>query len=316
MVQDRPWRWPRCNRSNPTNFTLGGTTNNSSAYLVHFVAASSPHLQAKVVGWGMKTSTGSQSVTGVGFKPDLVLHFHAGHSLTTAPPTTGTNAVFGLPTMNGSGQLWGTYFASLDATATGDPPRHQRIDKCLLAVDNGLAVVEATFTSMDSDGFTINYSTANASAGRVVSLALRGVQSHLGSFSKSTSAAPTSQSVTGIAFRAQLLLLSSPQNTAQITGQVQTRFGFGASVVSTEASVAMQDADAAEPTSVDGVDSVTKAFVKVNNDAQTTDASADVSSFNAGGFTLAWTTNDAVATEMLYLALAAQRRVIVVGSLQ
>jgi hypothetical protein len=35
-----------------------------------------------------------------------------------------------------------------------------------VAVDNRLTVVkEATFTSMDSDGFTIDYSTANASPG-------------------------------------------------------------------------------------------------------------------------------------------------------
>jgi hypothetical protein len=38
-----------------------------------------------------------------------------------------------------------------------------------------------------------------------------------------------------------------------------------------------------------------------------------MTSLDAGGFTLGWTTNDAVATELCYLALAGPRRVQVIA---
>jgi len=39
-----------------------------------------------------------------------------------------------------------------------------------------------------------------------------------------------------------------------------------------------------------------------------------MSSLDSDGFTLSWTTNDAVATEVCYLALTPRRRVLVVSN--
>lgn len=155
----------------------------------------------------------------------------------------------------------------------------------------------------------INYSTATASASQAFSLALKGVRAHVGSFTKVTGAATASQPVTGVPFRPKAVLLASAQDIARAAGVAHDRLGIGASDGSTEGCIAMQDADALATTSVDGVDKTDKAFVKVNNDTQTTDAAADLASLDPAGFTLSWTTNDAVATEMLYLALAVRRRV-------
>ena len=44
-------------------------------------------------------------------------------------------------------------------------------------------------------------------------------------------------------------------------------------------------------------------FVKYNSAASTIDAEADLTSMDVDGFTLNWTTNDAVQTQILYLAL-------------
>ncbi len=48
---------------------------------------------------------------------------------------------------------------------------------------------------------------------------------------------------------------------------------------------------------------IDKVFIKNDNNTQTINAEADLTGFFNGGFTLDWTTNDAVATQMLYLAL-------------
>jgi hypothetical protein len=94
---------------------------------------------------------------------------------------------------------------------------------------------------------------------------------------------------------------------------VHTRFAIGASEVTTEGAIAIHDDDGEDISSVDGVHSATKAYVKLNNDTQTTDAAADLTALNADGFTLSWTTNDAVATELFYLALSTRRRLVVVS---
>jgi len=168
--------------------------------------------------------------------------------------------------------------------------------------------------SMDSNGFTMNYTTTDANAGQVISLALKGVRAAAGSFAKSTGAAPVSQAVTGVRFRPNLVLLASGQNTASTSGATNTRVGIGGNDGTTEGSAAFTDTNGLSPTSVQGVDKTTKVFVKVNNNTQTIDAEADMTSLDATGFTLNWTTNDAVATEIGYLALAGPRRVIVIGS--
>ena len=44
----------------------------------------------------------------------------------------------------------------------------------------------------------------------------------------------------------------------------------------------------------------------MNNATRVVEARADVSSLDSGGFTMSWTANDAVATEICYAALGAR----------
>src|SRR6185295_17406587 len=79
--------------------------------------------------------------------------------------------------------------------------------------------------------------------------------------------------------------------------------GIGASDGTTEGAAAFQDADAlVGTTDVENFDSISKAFAKVDNAVSLVDAEADLTSLDADGFTLNWTTNDFAATEMLYVA--------------
>jgi hypothetical protein len=295
-----------------TNFTLNWTTNNSTAYILHFIAIGGDHVQAKVVGWTMRTSTGNQSVTGVGFQPEVVIHTHVGSGHTASVPATSANGGIGLSAMDALGNQWGLSTFSTNGADPTDTSRFQLVDKSLVAVGgNQSSGKEAAFVSMDSDGFTLNYTTANSNAGQVASLALKGVQAQVGNFTKATGSAPASQSITGVAFKPRVLLLASVQDTARTAPVAHARYGLGASDASSEQSVATSDTDALFTTSVDGVDRTTKVFVKMNNDTATVDAEADLSSFDTAGFTLNWTTNDAVATQIGYLALSTRRRVIV-----
>jgi hypothetical protein len=185
--------------------------------------------------------------------------------------------------------------------------RAQRTNSAIyMYTDTGSAGVtkEATFVSMSSGGFTLNFTTANNNASQVYSLALTGLKAAVGTFSRSTASAPASQPVT-TGFKPGAVLMASYQMATQTAplNESNCSFGVGASDGVSEASSAITSADGAATTSVDGQDKTSKAFIKMNTPPL--DAEADMASFGASGFTLNWTTNDTTASQICFLALGA-----------
>lgn len=287
-------------------FTLNWTTNDSTPYIIHFIAIAGSDVEARVVDWTMRTSNGNSSVTGVGFQPDVVFHAHGGHTFTAAAPANLAVGAFGLGVMDADGDEWAFANWSVDNQGTSDTQRGQVTDAAIYSFNNNLTVQKrGAWVSMDADGFTMNWTTTNSNAAsRVFSLALRGLNVKPGSFLKSNAAAPTTQQITGGEFKPSLVMLASTQSTTQANPVAHARFGLGASDGNTEASSARQDENAASFANVDAIDKTSKVFVKVDNGTPAIDAEADFAGFNSDGFNLNWTTNDAVQTQILYLSLA------------
>jgi hypothetical protein len=290
---------------NGTNITINWTTNNNQAYVIHFVAIGGNDVQAKVLGWTMPTATGNFSVTGSGFRPDVVIHSHVGSGYTDALNANADNAAIATGVMDTEGFVSSSEILIVDGAGTSDGQRNQRTDACFTAINNGLGITkQATLASMDNNGFTLNFSVANGNAANAFSLALKGLNSHTGAFNKTTAAAPASQTVTGVGFTPTFVFFSSFMDVAQGSPVAQGRYGQGASDGTTEGSSTFQDTDGQNQTSVDSIDKTSKVFVKVDNNTQAINAEADLTSFNSNGFTLNWTTNDNVATQIVYVVLA------------
>jgi len=289
-----------------TTFTLNWTTNDSSAYVIHYIAIGGSDIQAKVVDWTMGTAVGNKSVTGVGFQPDVVFHAHGGFGVTAALPVSVSNAAFGLGVMDFDGDQWAFENYSDDFANSSDAQRGQQTNAALFAFNASLTVQKkAAWVSMDADGFTLNFSnTASTAAARVFSLALKGVNVKPGSFLKTTGAAPAAQSITGVGFTPTAVFLASTQTTTQANPTAHARFGLGASDGTTQGGSASNDTDALGSPAPNAIDKTSKIFVKVDNNTPAVDAEADLTARGTDGFTLNWTTNDAVATEILYLSLA------------
>jgi hypothetical protein len=290
---------------NTTNITLNWTTNNNQAYVIHFVAIGGTDVQAKVIGWTMPTATGNFSVTGTGFRPDIVIHSHVGSGYTGAVGSNATNAAIATGIMDTDGAVWSSEILIVDGAGTSDTQRNQRTDACFTAISNAPAETkQATLASMDSNGFTLNFSVANGNAANAFSLSLKGLNSHTGSFNKTTAAAPASQTITGVGFTPTFVWFSSFMDTTEAAPVNEGRYGVGASDGTTEGSSTFQDTNNLNNTSVDSIDKTSKVFVKVDNNTQAINAEADLTSFNSNGFTVNWTTNDNVATEIVYFVLA------------
>jgi uncharacterized repeat protein (TIGR01451 family) len=281
-----------------SQFTLNWTTNDSGARIIHYLIIGGDNVSAKVVNWTMPTSTGNRSVTGVGFRPDLVLHIHGTELLTGGAPNSDPDAGIGLGAMNGAGEQWASFQYGDDINY--QTSRGQRTDSALAVTDAASYTARASYVSMNSDGFTLNFATASQ-AGQVVSLALQGMASKVGSFNKITGAG--AQALTGVGFRPEALVLSSWNRAANTGDQASLNWGLSVSDGSHQSALAALDLDNTQPSFVRGLNKTTKLFSKMSN-AGAVDAEADLTSLDADGFTLNWTANDSVASQMLYLALA------------
>jgi hypothetical protein len=176
-------------------------------------------------------------------------------------------------------------------------------DAAVLGISADAITRRGSFSSMDPDGFTINFAAPIDQASRLFSLALAGVAAKAGKFNKVTGIAPTAQTLPQAGFRPGLLLLSSVQDLAQTSLQVGSRWGVGAADGTSQATSALSDANGATTSSTAAIDRTTSAFVKMANDKRVTEAECSVSALSEHGVTLNWTTNDAVATELTYLML-------------
>lgn len=111
-------------------------------------------LQAKIGNFSTAASVGTQSVTGVGFTPKIVLFFSISSDLTT----TASMFLGGMTTTD-------QFNVSTLADGTPDYHRISTSDRCFSTLSaTGSYNRRAEYSSMDADGFTINWTTASSGA--------------------------------------------------------------------------------------------------------------------------------------------------------
>lgn len=262
----------------------------------HFIAIGGSEVSCKVGVFNANTSTGAQAVTGVGFKPVGMLFAPAQNAGTSEDRLTYP----ALGWTDGTNQFASAVFSD-DGNASANTKRYQRIDKCAALLDNaaGGVVGEAGITSFDTDGFTVNWTTAAASALRVYYLAFKGIPFKVGSLTQPS--ASGSQAVTGLGFQPGVVVLQSVNAAASTSVQDELDFSLGAAMARhtagvqtvTQRSIWMGDKDAADPMQSARYYSEALVWaagvVNATGPSSTLAASAAVASFTCDGFTLTHT---------------------------
>jgi hypothetical protein len=135
-------------------FTLNWVTVGDAGYVFYLAIGG---INAKMGYFALNTTTGDQSVTGVGFVPDSVLF--TANSVDTHLGTEDDGALFvGMATGDDQYTIGGT---DEDAVTTMNTDHHSRDDYSLRMFSKDDTETEAfSLSSMDSDGFTINLSAA------------------------------------------------------------------------------------------------------------------------------------------------------------
>lgn len=242
---------------------------------------------------------GNQSVTGVGFQPDIVFLFG---TLQTANGVANNNNQFTLGVMTASAQ-WSVGVKSANGQATMNTSRSFSNTKCFTMPTTASNVIfqDMSFVSMDSDGFTFSIDTAGGSAILIGYMAIKGGQWKVGTDTQKTSTG--TKATTGIGFTPAGVIFSTACDTQTSGTADNSRFCFGVSTgASNNVAVWAGDSDNVPDSIADTIMSNTKCIVSATEGTPTTDAEANIDSFSSDTFTLNWTTADATARVFGYVA--------------
>lgn len=245
----------------------------------------------------------TQAYTGVGFKPDAIMTFTVGNA--SGPPSLFSfSNTIGIGAATGPNNRWTT---SNDSNG-GPAEEYQRTNAVISLVDSNSKSIEADLVSLDSDGFTLNYSTISGTDNSYVwVLCLKGGNFKAGSFTQPISTG--NLSVGGLGFSPVGELFASfmmpPSTSIRFdgggSGDDGERLMFGAM------SSAAQRAVTAYQVYTVGA----QRLVSLNRTASintfgvgsgTAKSTADFSSHNNNDFTLNFSAADSTAREILYLA--------------
>lgn len=155
-------------------FSIQYDTGGTSGTAVHYMAIGGPNVQAKAIEFTGPTTDGAVGYTGVGFQPDLLIGF---------TPMTGTakgNTVTTLGMCIGVANSQAARCAawlSEDDVATSNTYNINSDHFLIGNLTDSSYGHRGNLQSMDSDGFTIDWSNTDATSRRYFVLCLKGVSS-------------------------------------------------------------------------------------------------------------------------------------------
>lgn len=276
-------------------FTINITNATAAtAYQVNYTAIGGADLtNAYIKEITSPGTNSSQAYTGVGFKPDAMMTLTAGNtSLASSTIAHGSIAVG-----------YGTSATARGVASTTDTARLESTSSVLLNTDGSAVNMQADLTTMDSDGFTLNWSNGAISGMYAWVLCLKGGSYQAGSDTQKTSTG--TKAVTGLGFQPTGLLVASIGNTAGAAIDTST----GILLVGSASGTANrgfvwvgENVTAPSQSRAEVTNNLIASYVPSNTSLAATTV-ADLSSFDSGGFTLNWTTADATAREYIYLAM-------------
>ncbi len=281
-------------------FTLNFSTADATARIVDFLCIGGADITNVASGNGTTPSaTGNSAVSTVGFQPDVIFTMVSANDAFNVSGATNFRSSLGWANASGSEGTCGIVDgASSNPTACY---KYQRTSACIsMCAQDGSKSMEGSFVSMDSGGFTINYTTASARPYQWV--AIKGGQWKAHAFNQATSTGNVG--TTGVGFQPLALLLQSFGAAAATTIQNSLRWTIGAGTSSSSRAAIWTGGTHNVATTVyDNALSRTKIYISYAQGTPTLESDADLVSLDSDGHTLNYTTADATARQILGLAI-------------
>jgi hypothetical protein len=250
-----------------------------------FIALDTP--RAKVGTFALPTVAGSLAVTGVGFTPTLIVLMGIGRS---AWPGEQTRAVLHFGAATATDQ-WALGLFRDNGSATASQVLKQ--DKCISSVFSTTVEFEAGLTSLDSDGFTLDVTTAPGTAWLVAYLAIDHPDVAVGS--GTCPVATGTQAISGMGFAPDAFLTAFGSHIAYAVDASNCIGGFGGADAAAQYAVwgGAHDVDNFITGRYDSGDVITFASDAVaGGGAGTMHSQASLQSLDSDGVTLNWHTQN------------------------
>lgn len=259
-------------------------------------------LSVKVGTFTNRTSTGSLSVTGVGFQPTALILFTAPVASDDGSTSFLNGSVCFTDGTNSRANCWQSDHDVANADAANIRFNNRFLSICNDNSTNNNKI--ASLTSLDSDGFTLNYTTASAAATRVGYIALAGSDiTNVKVGSVTITNGTGSQSFTGVGFQPKMLFLVGTSNSnleGSSVGNVNPSIGFALSS-SQQACVAITSQSGPTTSNTWGVLRSDRCHDSIPSTGG--NRSASLTSMDSDGFTINKVESTGADTIVYYLAL-------------
>lgn len=281
-------------------FTYNQNTNNITGALYHYLAIAGTDKQNIKLGQlTANTVVGLQSVAGIGFRPDLLI-LYCSERTTNGSSTTLFHS-FGAG--DSAGNQWVISAEAVNGatmTSTSIINRAQRTDNIIQNLTTAPGTDSlASLVSLDASGFTINWSTAPASAWLVNYIAIKGPGLRVGNFTKTTAAAPATQLVpVGVQPKGVILVSYESVAGTSLLGDLREAWGFTDGV--RQGCISCHSVTASINTVAKSLNNFDR-ILKFLTAPATIDAQA-TASFSNGQLKLVWDINNATPAQILFIA--------------
>jgi len=282
-------------------------------------------IQKAVVGMSVRQGSftkrtagmGAQSITGIGFQPKAVIFFWTRQTaqgfINSGPGAlTGINAGFGSAT--GPANEMAVSTTGVDNSANSDDGRRRSATNQIIFLSAGgppTLQAQASLTSLDADGFTLNWTTNDANAYIIHYIALGGDVTNAQASTFNLSTAAGNQAVAGVGFQPDFVIFWWSFTEAVDTNAAGGELGLGfAKSVTARGALVNASRDNIANNLQKRWQQRNNAAILVLNPGTSPPASyavADFVSLDANGFTVNKTTAPAAATPIFYLALKGGR---------
>ena len=306
---------------NSTSFTINWTINDNVPRTFAWVALGlSSGLSVKLQEWTYTQTTGTQSVTGVGFQPQLVWHITSYVDSLTGGPFSDGNAG-GARMMIGAMTPSAQWASNMDVPTGGDvSATWVETNKSLIWGNyavvsiNGPTVLfpifQANYVSMDADGFTVNKVQNHAPLFNdplVMSLCIAGLPNvALGTLGQPLpTSPPVHASTTGVGFNPQFMFNVSDGTPVNNVLKQGTSYSFGATVGTVQYATALSQRQNAGPVAAQ-MGNTSETEIQLSSTMAEAKLVGSYYSFDPDGFTLNYTTQAEMAQPNgVYLAFNA-----------
>lgn len=257
-------------------------------------------MSSKTGSFALNTSTGNQSVSGLGFQPKAIIFI--GNNLTADGGAANAYILLGMA-VSSSSRVAHSFF-SIDFLVTSDGGKSIVATKCIsMSNASDTVILDADFVTMDADGFTINITTTDGVAYIMNYIALGGSDlTNVAIFNGTTKTTTGSQAYTGLGFQPDaMFLLCSSAATLPLTNN-SALGGLGvASSGSAEGALGIRMGATVTPQITEKTQKTPKIMDTSNGGAIF--YSADVTSFDSDGFTFNYSTATGTARNFFALCL-------------